>query len=341
MLNYLKKVFKLETYNFDIMSEPKKKPKKRGRKSKKEKEAILKAQQEGLTEIPVKKNKKRGRKPKGGKIIQSKDLISKETNNTNPNIVLHLKCKSKDLNMFKEGNLLCQENNVKSFDLNNNKLDYFEINNDTDIKINIKEKDGSKNIDNKLIYEKIKKLKINLRHNNILYKRSSCFWCTFPFDNPAIFIPKNRKKDTIEVYGCFCSPECACSFLKNEQLDDSTRWERYSMLNNLYCKIYNYEKNIKPAPSPFYTLDKYYGNLTIEEYRKLFNNERLLMIVDKPLTKILPELCEENNEYPNIFSNLLDKKDEKVEKNNKKYRLFSNNKNKSKKSIFNNNFGFN
>ena len=80
------------------------------------------------------------------------------------------------------------------------------------------------------------------------------------------------------------------------------------MLNNLYGKIYNYEKNIKPAPSPYYTLDKYYGNLTIEEYRKLLKNERLMMVVDKPLTKILPELFEENNEIPNIFGNLLNKK---------------------------------
>ena len=328
------------------MSEPKK-PKKRGRKSKKEKEALLKAQEEGLIEKPVKKHKKRGRKPKGGKIISAKDLISKEKGETNPNIILHLKCKSNDLNMFKEGNLLCQENNVKSFDLNNNKLECFELNipnnnnnNKNEIEINIKEKEPTENIDNKLIFEKIKKLKINLRHNNILYKRAACFWCTYPFDNPAIFIPKKRRKDTIEVYGCFCSPECACSYLKNEQLDDSTRWERYSMLNNLYCKIYNYEKNIKPAPSPYYTLDKYYGNLTIEEYRKLLKNERLLMIVDKPLTKILPELCEENNEYPNIFGNLLDKKDD-VKKSNKKYRLHSKNTTMSKKSILNNNFNFN
>tara|TARA_Y100001970_G_scaffold116497_1_gene144974 strand:- start:1111 stop:2100 length:990 start_codon:yes stop_codon:yes gene_type:complete len=329
------------------MSEQKK-PKKRGRKSKKEKEALLKAQKEGLIDIPVKKNKKRGRKPKGGKIIEAKNLNTKEADKTNPNIILHLKCKTKDLNMFKNGNLLCQNNNIdiKSFDLNNKKLDYFELKDNkvkNDIEINIKEKEQKNYNDNKIIFEKIKKLKINLRHNNILYKRASCFWCTYPFDNPVIFIPKNRKKDTIEVYGCFCSPECACSYLKNEQLDDSTRWERYTMLNNLYCKIYNYEKNIKPAPSPFYTLDKYYGNLSIEEYRKLLKNERLLMVVDKPLTKILPELCEENNEFPNIFGNLLEKNNDNNNNNNnnKKYRLRSKNTTMSKKSILNNNFNFN
>ena len=32
---------------------------------------------------------------------------------------------------------------------------------------------------------------------------------------------------------------------------------------------------------------------------------RILMVVDKPMTKILPELYEENNEIPDIHDNLL------------------------------------
>ena len=63
-------------------------------------------------------------------------------------------------------------------------------------------------------------------------------------------------------------------------------------------------KNIKPAPDPHYTLDKYYGNLSIQEYRKLLSKERIYMIVDKPMTKVLPELYEENNEIPNVYNNI-------------------------------------
>ena len=44
-------------------------------------------------------------------------------------------------------------------------------------------------------------------------------------------------------------------------------------------------------------LDKYYGNLTIQEYRHLLKNERLFLIVDKPLTRILPELHEDNDDF--------------------------------------------
>ena len=109
----------------------------------------------------------------------------------------------------------------------------------------------------------------------------------------------------MEVYGCFCSPECALAHLKNEEIDNSTKWERYALLNNVYSKIYNYTKNIKPAPNPHYTLDKFYGNLTIHEYRKLLQNDRILMVVDKPMTKVLPELYEENNEMPNVYNNML------------------------------------
>ena len=89
--------------------------------------------------------------------------------------------------------------------------------------------------------------------------------------------------------------------LFREPIDTSTRFERYHLLNHLYCKIYDYEKNIKPAPNPHYTLNKYYGNLTIQEYRLLLKNERLLLVVDKPLTRILPELHEDNDDF--VLSN--------------------------------------
>ena len=105
------------------------------------------------------------------------------------------------------------------------------------------------------------------------------------------------------------------------------------MLNNIYSKIYN--RNIKPAPNPLYTLNKFYGNLSIQEYRKLLNNDTLLMVVDKPMSKILPELYEENNEIPNVYSNLLDKKNNTFTKLNE-LRLQSKTKNQNKLKIFNN-----
>ena len=69
------------------------------------------------------------------------------------------------------------------------------------------------------------------------------------------------------------------------------------MINHIYGKLYNYTKSIKPAPDPHYLLSKFYGNLSINEYRKLLRKDRVLLVVDKPLTRVLPELHEDNNEY--------------------------------------------
>jgi hypothetical protein len=44
-------------------------------------------------------------------------------------------------------------------------------------------------------------------------------------------------------------------------------------------------------------LDKFYGNLTIQEYRMLLRKDRLFLVVDKPLTRVLPELHEDNDDF--------------------------------------------
>ena len=288
-----------------------KKPKKRGRKPKKKEEP---------KEKPI--LKKRGRKPKGGKIMKK---VTKEEKivNIRENVIIHLKCKTQDvLSMNQQLTSYNPDvNNPESFSLVNHKLaslNYKEL--ETNINANQKinhvnnntketkvESKKDTNINLKNIWKKLSELKINLKNNNASDKKSACFWCTYEFDNPAIFIPKQHTGNALEVYGCFCSPECAVAHLKNEDIDSSRKWERYTLLNNIYSKVFNYEKNIKPAPNPYYTLDKYYGNLSINEYRKLLHNDRILMIVDKPMTKILPELYEENNEIPDINDNLLNK----------------------------------
>jgi hypothetical protein len=156
---------------------------------------------------------------------------------------------------------------------------------------------GVKETDGKEVWRKLKVLEHILHVNNICDKKSACFWCTYEFDNPPVYIPKYFIKDSYQVYGCFCSPECATAYLMEENIDSSSKFERYHLINHIYSKIYNYDKNIKPAPNPYYMLDKYYGNLSIQEYRSLLRNERLFLIVDKPLTRIMPELHEDNDDF--------------------------------------------
>jgi hypothetical protein len=147
----------------------------------------------------------------------------------------------------------------------------------------------------RLISTKLHDLQKMLHTNTNPDKQSCCFWCTCPFSNPPIYIPKHVVNGMYEVYGCFCMPECAVAFLFNEAIDTNIKWERYTLLNHIYSCIYNYKDNIKPSPSPYYLLDKFYGNMSVEEYRRLVRERELLLVVDKPLTRVMPELLEDGN----------------------------------------------
>jgi hypothetical protein len=256
--------------------------------------------------------KKRGRKPKGGKIIQQAVSLN-NTKEAKPNVILHLKCSIKDLLTNSLSNT-----DIHGYNFNNsNQLSYDIINtesnifsqtfqNDNNSSIQPKHTedeteydDDSSNKDGNIreLWRKLKVLEHNLHINNICDKKSACFWCTYEFDNPPVYITKHYIKNSYHVYGCFCSPECATAYLMEECVDSSSKFERYYLINHIYSKIYDYKKNIKPAPNPYYMLEKYYGNLSIQEYRSLLKNERLFLIVDKPLTRILPELHEDNDDF--------------------------------------------
>ena len=121
-------------------------PKKRGRKSKLEKEQEInnnlstnsnddKTINDTITkDLP----KKRGRKPKGGKIIQPNQVID---NNYIPehNIILHLKCRTSDLQLpfFNSTNYEPDIPSVDPYQFENNDLGYQMIDNSENKKINI------------------------------------------------------------------------------------------------------------------------------------------------------------------------------------------------------------
>ena len=285
--------------------------------------------------------KKRGRKPKGGKIIQQFPLNIPQKEDK-PNVILHLKCSMKDLQLNMPNNTFMESYN---FSGGKNDLNYELIKNENINSINIiNDKNSTLDSDcddcdeefvgkefNKEIHKKLKQLEHNLHINNVNNKRSACFWDTCEFDNPPIYIPKHFINGTYNVYGCFCSPECGVAHLMNENIDSSTKFERYHLFNHIYTKIYDYKKNIKPAPNPYYMLEKYYGNLSIQEYRSLLRNERLFLIVDKPLTRILPELHEDNDDF--ILNNKI------IPSNNYQVKTRLQRKKQNKSLILNEKFG--
>jgi|TARA_B110000285_G_scaffold235423_1_gene317042 hypothetical protein len=310
--------------------------KKRGRKKKSELLAISEKLQESTTlDEPV--LKKRGRKPKGGKLV-SKETSETDSNISVANVILHLKCSMDDMTlhnntMYKQyvndpleynpvappvvSNydtainsfslydplLTSNTNNLEHTDSFENKLINTNIcnicNQNLNSQLESNDEDETDNISMKDINLKLKEIKLQLYKSEYPDKKVACFWCTYDYDNPACYIPRYDIDNVIYGYGSFCRPECGAAYLMKENIDDSVKFERYHMLNQIYGKVYNYKNNIKPAPNPYYLLDKYYGNLSIQEYRKLLKSEHMLLVIDRPMTRILPELHEETEDFIN------------------------------------------
>jgi len=92
--------------------------------------------------------------------------------------------------------------------------------------------------------------------------------------------------------------ECAAAYLIKNADHQSVIMEQYALLHALYL---DYQPNtcncIKPAPEPRYMLDKYLGNLSIEEYRTLNSSGRHFILLDKPISKMTPEYHEEYSNF--------------------------------------------
>ena len=276
-------------------------------------------------------SKKRGRKPKGGKLIQQLTNDSASVQVV-PNIILHLKCSALDIqnenlaaanDNFKPGDVVSfNAMDPKGSDLNDSyqsQMNTIIASHDSSKPIpndglignnayNYLNDNGSDNEDDdddgnhsmKDILKKLNHLKTSFHRSDVFQaigaapRRSCCFWDTCEFDTPPVYLPKSVSANGYVVYACFCSPECALAYLMNERIDTSVKFERCQMLNAMHGKV---NVSIKPAPNPHYILNKFYGNLSIQEYRKLFKGEQIVYVVNKPLTHILPEIYEENNDF--------------------------------------------
>lgn len=261
-------------------------PKKRGRKPK-------------VKDETVKVLKKRGRKPKE-KIYTIKDVNKAYfDDNKNETLILHLPIKKADVNNEEPKPMI--NDNLHFFDFDDNeKNELNEINNNADnIKINlinINDKEEDKNT--KLEHHKVNNVLYEFISSNIdkewpVKTSTYCWWCCHPFDNTPCALPENYVKNKFYVYGCFCSFNCATSY--NFSINDNEMWERYSLLNLLYSKIYN-TKFIKINMSPpRETLRIFGGYMSIEEFREnSIKNDKNYRVVKPPLISIIPKIEETN-----------------------------------------------
>jgi hypothetical protein len=92
----------------------------------------------------------------------------------------------------------------------------------------------------------------------------ACFWCSHGFTGQPCIIPEREVGGVYMVYGNFCCPECALSYLLNESVDPHVRWERIALLHRIYDR--EGRGRMFPAPSRE-SLKIFGGPLTIESFR--------------------------------------------------------------------------
>jgi len=180
--------------------------------------------------------------------------------------------------------------NNELINMNNFKTINAEINNawDNDYKNN--NKIIKKNLRN-ILYEFI-----NANNDKVWPEKTNihCWWCCHQFDNIPCSLPQYYKKDKFHVKGIYCSFNCAASYNFNNNDDDM--FEKYSLLNLMYKKLYNRNFiKINLAP-PRETLKMFGGYLCIEEFREnSLENNKLFNVICPPLISIIPKIEETVN----------------------------------------------
>lgn len=275
-----------------------------------------------MEEVEVKK--KRGRKPKSDKIIENVEVdkspkvkvvneeevkgkrgrkpkyvynaFEVQQNNTSTlsddeNIIVKLNIQSDIDNIDKKYNSLDNPDAYNCNDYSNISM----ISNNNDSEINSDDENVQEKQSDIKVLELLKDFEEKNKNNEWPSNTSiACYHCCHKFNNVPFGIPVNYRHNKFEVYGCFCSLECASAynFKKTDNIDEM--WERYNLINLLYRKL-NLGNYVKPAPD-ILSLKMFGGHLEIDKYREYFKTNKLININFPPMTSITQQL-EEVNEY--------------------------------------------
>ena len=121
----------------------------------------------------------------------------------------------------------------------------------------------------------------------------ACWWCCHQFNTQPIAIPTKLENNIFHVYGCFCSYNCAMSYIFNN--NNTNSWEEFTLLKLLYKKINNSNELLTCAP-PKEILQMFGGTVTIEEYRQSFKTNTIsYRYITPPMISIISQIIEEKN----------------------------------------------
>lgn len=226
---------------------------------------------------------KRGRKPKNSYNMNDNGI--KVSLSDDENIIIKLDIGGNNGPLAYNNNGYCAIE-----DFNNKIIDENDINNNNKLK--------EVNQSDKKIIKLLDDFKQKTKNNEWPLNTSiSCYWCCHPFNNAPIGIPikYNSIKDEFELFGCFCSIECAAAYNFKTQYNVDEMWERNNLLNLLNKKINKNSSIIKPAPDRL-TLKMFGGHYTIEEFRKYTSGDKIININFPPMVSLIQQI-EELNDY--------------------------------------------
>lgn len=110
-----------------------------------------------------------------------------------------------------------------------------------------------------------------------------CWWCCHEFDTVPLGLPiyYNSINNKFQVKGIFCSFACIVSY--NRDIKSKSNKFEY-LIKYLYTKLTGAKLNdiIKPAP-PRCSLKMFGGELSIDEFRNTFNENKIYKLVEYPM----------------------------------------------------------
>lgn len=267
-----------------------------------EKEPQIKIIDNDGIDTVVKVKGKRGRKPKSVYTYESTD----DTNNISSlsddeNIIVRLNIMEQDDNEVDT----CTEEQPYAY----NHDTYSTISNIDDFITMTSQDRNSKieidklkpNINNLRVINVLKDFEEKNKHNEWPLNTSiSCYWCCHRFENAPFGIPINYTNNCFQVYGCFCSLECAAAYNFDSNNGQDEMWERYQLLNVISRKM-KMGNVVKSAP-PRLSLKIFGGHLDIETFRNYTNGNKFINVNFPPMTSITQQLEEINDfEISNDF----------------------------------------
>lgn len=284
--------------------------KRRGRKPKSDDAAAI-VTPPSQTEEPT----KRGRKPKT--IYNTYDVNDTNSSSTNinsslsddENIIIRLNVQNEENSNILTQNP-CAYNDDIYDDIGNSSLCNNEFKSDfkNDLKNDYKDilalSDMNKQYHNNATHETSDQLKIiNIlqdfeeKNKNKEWPSNTsiaCYWCCNRFENAPYGIPISYHNEVFDVFGCFCSLECASAhnFQATNNIDEM--WERYNLINLLARRL-KYGKQIRPAPDRL-ALKMFGGYMEIDQFRNYTNTNKMININFPPMSSISQQI-EEINEY--------------------------------------------